>query len=399
MSNNVGSLVAFMPLRGGSKSIPRKNIKLLNGRPLAYWALDAVVKCEDVDRVLVSTDCPLTKNVISEYGSKKVLVIGRSEEVSSDTATTESVMLEFARDFVFDDIVLVQATSPLLQSEHVAQGIVKYKREHLDSVVSVVRQKRFIWEVGVPSAIAVNYDPSKRPRRQEQTGFLVENGAFYITSRSNLMETRCRLSGKIGVVEMPEDTYYELDEPVDWIIVEKLLQRSLSDGGPDVTGRLQLVKCVLTDCDGVLTNGGMYYSENGDELKRFNARDGMGFQLLRERGIFTGIITGEDRELVRKRASKLEADVLFMGIRDKAKTLRELCETFNLRLSEIAYLGDDINDLDVIREVGFGCAVADGADSVKEAAVYVTQAKGGEGAFREVADMILRSHEKSSFSS
>ncbi len=152
---------------------------------------------------------------------------------------------------------------------------------------------------------------------------------------------------------------------------------------------LKDIKMVLTDCDGCLTDAGMYYSEHGDELKKFNTRDGMGFKLLRQGGILTGIITSENVDLVSRRADKLQLDILKMGAADKLSIVKELCGEYQIGLEQVAYVGDDINDLEVITHVGFGCSVASGMECVKEKASYVTTAKGGEGAIREVAELIL----------
>ncbi|MCF0129299.1 MAG: HAD-IIIA family hydrolase, partial [Pseudobutyrivibrio sp.] len=150
------------------------------------------------------------------------------------------------------------------------------------------------------------------------------------------------------------------------------------------------IKMFLTDCDGVLTDGGMYYSENGDELKKFNTKDGMGFSLLRERGIITGIITGEDRELNLRRAKKLKIDEISSGVKDKKAELDRLCQKYNVAPENVAYIGDDINDIEVIKSVGLGCAVKDAAQSVLDCASLITKAKGGQGAVREVIEMIIR---------
>ncbi|HPW41103.1 MAG TPA: acylneuraminate cytidylyltransferase family protein, partial [Bacillota bacterium] len=145
MENRIGSIVAFIPVRGGSKSIPLKNIRLINGRPLVYWTLDAAAGCREVDKVVVSTDSDEIRKVVEKYDSDKIIIIDRSEEVSTDIASTESVMLEFAGKYDFENIILVQATSPLLTEGDISGGIEKFRQEGIDSVLSVVRQKRFIW--------------------------------------------------------------------------------------------------------------------------------------------------------------------------------------------------------------------------------------------------------------
>lgn len=223
---NQNEMVAFIPVRGGSKSIPLKNIKEMAGRPLVYWAMDSAADCEYIDSVYVSTDSPQIANVVKQYdgyNKNKVRVISRSAESASDKATTESAMLEFAEEYEFEKIILIQATSPLLRKEDLESGI--RKMEDYDSIISLVEQKRFFWKKNNDGSVdSINYDYQNRPRRQEFEGSLVENGAFYITSRESLLKTKNRISGKIGYVIMPEETYFEIDEPSDWIIVENLLQ-------------------------------------------------------------------------------------------------------------------------------------------------------------------------------
>jgi N-acylneuraminate cytidylyltransferase len=133
----------------------------------------------------------------------------------------------------------------------------------------------------------------------------------------------------------------------------------------------------------------MYYSEKGDELKKFNTKDGMGVAMLRENGIKFGIITGEKIGLVQRRALKVKADECHIGISNKMEVLDDICARHGLKYDEIAYIGDDRNDTAVIETVGFGCSVADGMAVAQNAAVYITKAKGGEGAIREVAELIL----------
>lgn len=386
--------VAFIPVRGGSKSIPLKNIKEIAGKPLVYWTVKAANDCRYLDKVYVATDNDKIKETVEMFKMEKVTVIGRSEETASDTATTESAMLEFAANYEFDNIVLIQATSPLLTVKDLDGGFALYQQDKTDSVLSVVRQKRFCWSTdGQGHATPINYDIYHRPRRQEFDGFLVENGAFYITGRETLLTTRNRISGRIRPYEMDETTYFEIDEPSDWVIIEEQLKKRLAKENKGLE-EIPEIKLFLTDCDGCLTDGGMYYSENGDELKKFSTLDGMGFRLLRERGIVTGIITGEARELNRKRAEKLKVDILRMGVSDKAAVIRELSKEYGIPLESIAYVGDDINDLGAVKLVGWGCCVANAMESVKQTAKYISHAKGGSGAIREIIDHILCSDMK-----
>lgn len=385
--------IAFIPVRGGSKSIPLKNIKPICGRPLVYWTVKAACGCKYIDRVYVATDSDKIRETVESFKTgieadffSKAFVIDRSAESASDTASTEFAMLEFAGKYEFDNIVLVQATSPLLQASDLDCGFEEFNKPGTDSVMSFVRQKRFNWAYTTEGNVEpTNYDVFHRPRRQEFDGYLVENGAFYITSKADLLKSQNRVSGNIKAVEMNEDTFFEIDEPSDWVIIEALMKKN----GITAPEEMPEIKMFLTDCDGCLTDGGMYYSEHGDELKKFNTRDGMGFALLRGNGIITGIITSESVDLNRRRAEKLKLDILEFGCRDKVSAVERLCEEYNIALENVAYVGDDINDLEVIKIVGYGCCPYDAMPQVKEAAKYVTKATGGRGVIREVVDKLL----------
>lgn len=378
---------AFIPVRGGSKSIPLKNIKKIAGRPLIYWTLKAASESSCIDKIYVATDSEIIKATVEGFAIERVSVISRSPESASDTASTELAMLEFAESYDFDNIVLIQATSPLLTGDDLDKGFKLFSDAETDSVLSVVRQKRFVWQANEKGTFPVNYDYLKRPRRQEFDGYLVENGAFYITSKNMLLSSGCRISGRVAACEMPEETYYEIDEPSDWVIIENLLRRKYAN-----IQKLQLlnkIKLFITDSDGCLTDGGMYYSENGDELKKFNTKDGMAFQLLKQNNIIIGIISGERVKLLENRAKKLKLDELYMGVSDKLEILKKLAEKYKISFENIAYVGDDINDLEVIKAVGFSACPKDAVASVKNNADYICKVSGGNGVIREVADYIL----------
>lgn len=386
--------VAFIPVRGGSKSIPLKNIKPICGKPLVYWTIKAACECKYIDRVYVATDSEQIKTTVDGFKAEidseiflKVQTIGRTALSATDTASTEFAMLEFASAYEFDNVVLIQATSPLLQASDLDKGFDSFFTDGVDSVLSAVKQKRFNWEKDERGFVhPSNYDVFNRPRRQEFDGYLVENGAFYIISKDDLIRSKNRLCGNIVAVEMCEDSFFEIDEPSDWLIIESLMKKNTMDKLCNVPK----IKMFLTDCDGCLTDGGMYYSENGDELKKFNTRDGMGFSILREKGIITGIITGEDVELNQRRARKLKLDILEADCKNKLQTIKKLCADNNIAIENVCYVGDDLNDLEAIQAVGFGCCPSDANSKVKNVASFITKSRGGEGVVREIVDKIFQ---------
>ena len=152
---------------------------------------------------------------------------------------------------------------------------------------------------------------------------------------------------------------------------------------------LRQIRLLATDVDGVLTDAGMYYSENGDEWKKFNTRDGMGLKLLQKAGLITAIVTQERTKLVARRAEKLAIPELHQGIMDKLPVIRAMAERYGLTLRQVAYIGDDINDLETLTAVGWSASPADGMPVVRSAVDYVCEKKGGEGAVREIVEMIL----------
>lgn len=151
-------------------------------------------------------------------------------------------------------------------------------------------------------------------------------------------------------------------------------------------------KLFLTDVDGVLTDGGMYYSENGDEMKKFNTRDGMGFSFLRKAGIKTGIITSENTKLVERRAEKLKIDYLYQGANTggKLQSALEICRKEGISLNEAAYIGDDVNCFELLSNVGFAACPADAVEKIKSIPnIKILSKKGGEGCVREFIEWIL----------
>ena len=313
-----------------------------------------------------------------------VTIIERPDELATDTASTESVMLHFAETVGFDTIITLQATSPLTTADDILRALELFKSNNYDSLVTGVRTKRFFWKL---DGTAVNYDPLKRPLRQEMEGWIMENGAFYITKREILQRSKCRLGGKIGAYEMSPETAVEIDEPEDWAEVERYLVNRKRN---NIISLPEEIKLLVSDVDGTLTDAGMYYSAKGEELKKFNTRDAQGLALIRERGIDVAIITKENSPIVRARAEKLKIDKCYIGIDNKLGCLKKLCDDLKINLSNVAYIGDDVSDLECIKEVGLAACPADAVEAIKNISHYVCRCPGGSGAVREICEVILR---------
>lgn len=150
-----------------------------------------------------------------------------------------------------------------------------------------------------------------------------------------------------------------------------------------------LPKLVITDIDGVWTDGGMYYDQTGNEWKKFNTSDSAGVLFCKKLNISVAIITGEETEIVSRRAKKLKIDYLFQGISDKLTVAKKLCQDLNITLGDVAFIGDDLNDIELLDAVGISASPNNAPDYIKSRVKFVTKKSGGEGAFREFVETIL----------
>ncbi|MEX0363482.1 MAG: cytidyltransferase, partial [Allomuricauda sp.] len=298
--------IGFIPLRKNSKGIPGKNKKKLLGRPLFSWVLSEAI-FSNLDEVYVFTDDEeIIAYIDKNYAwTDRVKPLLRSAENASDTASTESAMLEFSEliNHDYDVFCLLQATSPLTQRTDINKGLELVLNGNYDAALSVVRAHRFIWSKDGKS---LNYNFNKRPRRQDFDGLLMENGAVYTSLKKALLESGNRLSGKIGLVEMSEDTLVEIDSETDWHVIEQLLISSFKTKKTP-----QRISHLILDVDGVFTDGKVTYGKTGELSKTFDMRDGMGLEILRQHNVNVMVMTSEDSETVAQRMKKLQIQDVF----------------------------------------------------------------------------------------
>lgn len=211
--------VALIPARGGSKRIPKKNIRELHGKPLIAWSIETAKKCHSIDEIWVSTDCPEIEKVSKKYGAS---VLQRPPHLASDTASSESALMHFVESQTtsFDILVFMQATSPLTQPEHLQQGIELIENNECNSVLSVSEDVRFYWD---ENRTPINYKLNNRPFSQEKEKWYKETGAFYITTKKGLLSSQCRLNGTVEFAIVPELYSWEIDTYEDFKIISTIL--------------------------------------------------------------------------------------------------------------------------------------------------------------------------------
>ena len=377
--------VAIIPLRKGSKGIPGKNKKKLLGRPLFTWVLGAAI-FSDLDEVYVFTDDEEILNFITKeyHWTTKVKGLLRNDENANDTASTESAMLEFAEkiNYDFDVLCLLQATSPLTTFHDVNNVLLQISNEGKTSALSIVKTHRFTWNTdGTPQ----NYDVFNRPRRQDFAGLLMENGAVYATTKDAFLKSKNRVSEAIGLVEMPEETLMEIDSLSDWTIVENLLAERQK-----TFKKQERINYLVLDVDGVFTDGCVYYGAEGELMKNFDMRDGMGLEILRQNNVEVVVITSENSDLVAKRMQKLQIKYTFLGVKDKYSFLQNFINQQQTSWANLAYVGDDVNDLANLCTVGWSFAPANATTVVKQQVDFTLSHNSADGAIREVCEWVMK---------
>jgi YrbI family 3-deoxy-D-manno-octulosonate 8-phosphate phosphatase len=376
---------AIIPLRKNSKGISGKNKKKMLGRPLFSWVLTEAIFSE-LDEVYIFTDDQEIIDYIKReyFWTPKVKTLLRNDENASDTASTESAMLEFAEliNNDFDILCLLQATSPITKAQDINATLNEILVNKKESALTVVNTHRFTWNSdGTPQ----NYDVFKRPRRQDFDGLLIENGAVYATNKEAFLNSRNRVSGSIGLVKMAEESLVEIDSLSDWDIIEKLLADRQKKKKVH-----QRIDYLVLDVDGVFTDGCVYYDANGEMAKKFDMRDGMGLEILRQNNIEVVVMTSENSELVAQRMKKLQIKHTFLGIKDKFSFLTHFLSERNSSFGAVSYVGDDVNDLANICSVGWSFTPADAIEIVKANADYILTHQSGAGAIRETCEILIK---------
>ena len=348
------------------------------------WVLSEAI-FSNLDEVYIYTDDEEIINYVNrEYAwSSKVKTALRSEKNANDTASTESVMIEFVENVTtdFEIFCLLQATSPFTQRKDI-NSVLKEVLEDHDSALTVVNTHRFTWNTnGTPQ----NYDVFQRPRRQDFEGLLIENGAVYATTKKAFLETENRVSGSIGLVHMTQDSLTEIDSMTDWLIVENLLIQRLKQEKAQ-----QRIEYLVLDVDGVFTDGRVAYDKNGEDFKIFDMRDGMGLEILRQNNVQVIVLTSENSELVAQRMRKLQIEDTFLGVKDKYSFLQNYLQTRGISRGALAYVGDDVNDMANMCSVGWSFAPSNAVDVIKQNADFVLTNSSGAGAIREVCEWIIK---------
>ena len=400
-------VLALIPARGGSKGIPRKNIRLFAGHPLIAYSIAAGLQAETVTRVIVSTDDEEIAAIAREYGAEVPFL--RPAHLALDDTPDYPVFLHALRwleereGYRPDIIVQLRPTSPIRPRDLVDRGV-RLLLEHpeADSVRAVVPsgQNPFkMWRIeddgymrpllsveGIP-------EPYNAPRQRLPQTFW-QTGHLDVMWRRTLLE-KGSMTGQRILPLLVESRYtVDLDNPWDWERAEwTALHRDLDMVWPGRRPRPmpQRVDLLVLDFDGVFTDNRVWVDETGREAVLAHRGDGMGLEMLRKAGIRVVVLSKETNPVVAARCRKLNLPV-WQGVEDKATLLRRLLEEWQVDPRFTVYLGNDVNDIPCFPLVGWAVVVADAHPQAKRAADKVLRTPGGYGAIRELVDLILARH-------
>lgn len=380
--------ICIIPARGGSKGLPRKNVLPLCGRPLLAWTVLAAVEACGKDHVFVTTDDAEIAAIATQYGA---CAIERPADIACDTASSEAALLHALGVIAEtrplpDHFLFLQCTSPLTDAADLRAVLELVRCDGADTAFSATSSHRFLWRDGPGGVEGINHDSRIRLRRQDREPEFAENGAIYAMHTAGFLEKKHRFFGKTLIHLMPEERSWEIDSPNDFAVATVLLRERLRVQHAALLPASPAA--VVFDFDGVMTDNRVLTDQNGGESVTCDRSDGMGIAALRKAGIRLLVLSTEENPVVAARCAKLKVECIY-GQADKAARLKQWLVEEGLAPGQTIYVGNDRNDAACLELVGCPVAVADAYPEALQRALIVLKRKGGQGAVRELCDLIL----------
>jgi len=387
--------LAIIPARGGSKGIPRKNLYLLDGRPLVAHSIEQALLARYVNRVVVSTDDPEIGAVSKQYGAE---VVWRPTQISGDQASSEAALLHVLETLKKEDgynpdlLVFLQCTAPLTLALDIDGTVQTLLDEKADSAFAAARSYYFLWrtetdEDGNINAVGINHDKRIRQLRQEREPQYIETGAVYAMHVPGFLASGHRFFGKTALYEMPIERGLDIDELVDLKVAEVILreQNRPRKRTPELP---ELVQALIMNFDGVFTDNRVIIFPDGGEGFLYDRSDGTGIAQLKKTSLPILILSSETNPAVQAHADKLGIECI-QELENKWQALRGWLNERNLDPRHVVYVGNDKNDLQCMKNVGFSAATASAQAEILQQADLILRNSGGYGAIREICEMII----------
>ncbi len=383
-------VVAIIPARGGSKGIPNKNIIQICGKPLIAWTIEQAQVSKYVDYTFVTTDSDQISNISLHYGAK---IINRPTNISSDTSKTEEALVHAIRIMEEihrikpDIVVLLQPTSPLRKPGDIDNSLEQFLSYDSDSLFSVTKIADLtLWQKNRNQWESVNFDYKNKLRRQDRPSQYIENGSIYITKPELLIQDSNVIGGEIGVYEQDFWQTWEIDTMDEVDLVEFYLNKNIRKSRKSLIKRAE-IELIVFDFDGVMTDNTAILMEDGSEGVIVNRADGVGVSNLKKLGIPMVILTSEANPVVKRRAEKLKLEII-SNIDNKKDRLSAYLVDHKIDKDHVIYVGNDLNDLEVMQMIGFPVCPADSHPKIVEVSKLVLDCNGGEGVSRAIFDIL-----------
>ena len=401
------NILAIIPARGGSKGIPRKNIRLFAGYPLIAWSIAAAKKSGLVTRVIVSTDDPEIAEVAREWGAETPFL--RPAELAQDNTTDMPVFvhalkwLEDVEAYRPEIVVQLRPTSPI-RPEGLVDNAIQTLLDHHDAdcvrgIVPAGQNPYKMWRFfgenkPLEQLLEVEglREPYNAPRQILPTVYW-QTGHIDAIRVATIAE-KDSLTGDV-IYPLVIDPKYtvDIDNLSDWAKYEAVIYGGLQVVSPGKAHRSMPanVKMIICDFDGVVTDNLVLTDENGKETVSASRSDSMHIKALREKGVEVMILSSEPNPVVKARAKKMGVEAIHgVGMKDKGRVMREILDEKELSAEDVIYIGNDLNDLPCFEIAGWSVAVADAYPEVLRSADYVLNKPGGHGAVRELCEMVMK---------
>lgn len=382
-------IAGVVPARGGSSRVKGKNLQPILGTPLFLWAANNLNRVLDKSDIYVDSDSDEILGLAEHHGFQ---IIRRPDDLATNATNGNEFMLWEAKNIDAD--VLIQHLPPMifLRETTLRKAIDLIENGH-DSVFGAKKEAFYLWDENGPK-----YDLENLPNSFTLPQLIVEGMGLYATKKDALVESKLRVSGKYAIVETDNYESLDIDYPEDMEFV-RTIAKGLPRDSEYVRGIHQYslqrdIRLLVLDVDGVMTDGGMYYTGAGEEFKKFNTRDGIAILRLLRSGIEVAFLSsGVHDTLVQNRAKTLGVNRVYVGTGKKHEILSRWMKELSLDKEHVAYIGDDVNDLKSMELVGFSACPSDGVDIVKRKVSVVLETRGGDACVREFADRFVATDE------
>ncbi|EOJ0287188.1 HAD hydrolase family protein [Campylobacter jejuni] len=383
-------IVGVIPAKGKSTRTQNKNRQEVLGVPLFLWAANNLNRVIDKEDIFIDSDSAEILNLAENLGFG---IIKRPESLATNNTNGNELLQWEAKNIDAD--IYIQHLPPMifLKKETIHKGLNKIINEGYHSVFAVQKEQLYLWSDNGPC-----YDLRNLPNSFNLPFTIVETMGLYMTTKEHLHKTGLRINESSAMIEIDKYESIDIDYPKD-LEFARVVAKGLGDCSEYTSGITSIyksykgknIKLLVIDVDGVMTDGGMYYNQHGDEIKKFNTKDGLIIKKLVECGKIeiAFLSSGLDNGLIKHRASMLGVKRFYIGAENKKDILNLWMEEMHLHSDNVAYIGDDVNDLEAMKICGLKACPSDANQEIKNIVDIILDNNGGSACVREFVDKLM----------